>query len=97
MAWANDASHPMLDLLAHDGDNDFSGGYTYYTSCVQDYCDQAYEEGYQPTTVQQYLQNYPVDENDIVHVEDGAWVNAPDFGAPRFIAFFFLFIFIYFF
>ncbi len=36
--------------------------------------------------MQQYLNDYPVDEDDIVHVEDGAWVNADgDFGAPRFI------------
>lgn len=46
-------------------------------------------QGYNPTTVQQYLNDFPVDPNDIVHVEDGAWVNADgDFGAPRFIVWF---------
>ena len=36
------------------------------------------------TTVQQYLSQYPVDEKDIVHVEDGGWVNPDgDFGSPQ--------------
>lgn len=26
----NDPKHPMLILFAHDGDNDFGGGYSYY-------------------------------------------------------------------
>jgi hypothetical protein len=34
--------------------------------------------------VQQYLSQYPVDETDIVHVEDGGWVNPDgDFGSPQ--------------
>jgi hypothetical protein len=43
-------------------------------------------KGYEPVSVQQYLSQYPVDENDVVHVEDGAWVNASgDFGDPTFV------------
>ena len=41
-------------------------------------------QGYIATTVQQYLRQFPVDENDVVHVEDGGWVNpAGDFGSPQ--------------
>lgn len=36
------------------------------------------------TTVEQYLSKFPVDQNDIVHVEDGGWVNPDgDFGSPQ--------------
>ena len=44
--------------------------------CVPNFVNEAVSNGYNPTTVQQYLKDYPVDPNDIVHVEDGAWVNA---------------------
>lgn len=49
--------------------------------CVSSFVQQASTQGYNPTTVQQYLYDYPIDASDIVHVEDGAWVNADgDFG-----------------
>lgn len=82
----NDPNHPMLIVLAHDGDNDFGGGYSYYMQCVQQFVQESNSKGYHATTIDQYLSDFPVDPNDIVHVEDGAWVNADgDFGAPRFI------------
>ncbi len=41
-------------------------------------------QGYVATTVQQYLRQFPVNESDVVHVEDGAWVNPDgDFGSPQ--------------
>ena len=41
-------------------------------------------QGYQATTIQQYLSDHPVDPSDVVHVEDGGWVNpAGDFGSPQ--------------
>ena len=41
-------------------------------------------QGYTATTIQQYLSQYPVDEDDLVHVEDGGWVNPDgDFGSPQ--------------
>ena len=81
-----DPNHPELILLAHDGDNAFGGGYSYYMECVQNLMNQCVNKGYEPTTIQQYLHDYPVDTNDIVHVEDGAWVNADSyFGDPTFV------------
>lgn len=44
--------------------------------CVKNLVDDAVSQGYAPTTVQQYLADFPVDPTDVVHVEDGAWVNA---------------------
>lgn len=42
LANLNNPQHPMLFLFAHDGDNDFGGGYTYYTQCVPSFVQEAY-------------------------------------------------------
>lgn len=82
----NNPTHPPLVLLAHDGDNAWGGGASYYEEAVSNFSHAAAAKGYEPTTIQQYLTNHPVAENDIVHVEDGAWVNAEnDWGHPLFI------------
>ncbi|UCF05171.1 MAG: T9SS type A sorting domain-containing protein [bacterium] len=82
----NDPNHPMLILFAHDGDNAWSGGYSYYNENVTSFCHEAASKGYEPTTVAEYLADHPIDPSDIVHVEDGGWVNADgDFGSPQFI------------
>ncbi|MBD3349502.1 MAG: T9SS type A sorting domain-containing protein [Candidatus Eisenbacteria bacterium] len=82
----NDPDHPMLILFAHDGDNAWSGGYSYWYENVTQFCHAAEDQGYEPTTVAEYLADHPVDPTDIVHVEDGGWVNADgDFGSPQFI------------
>lgn len=86
IAWAASANNPMLIVLAHDGDNAYGGGYSYYMESVHQFCNDAAAAGYVPTVVQQYLAEHPVAESDIVHVEDGSWVNADgDFGSPDFI------------
>ena len=82
----NTGKRPMLVLMAHDGDNAFGGGYTYYMQCVQNFARQATNLGFNPTTIQTYLDQFPVPHDDFVKVEDGAWVNADgDFGAPQFL------------
>jgi hypothetical protein len=86
IAGYNDPDHPMLILFAHDGDNAWSGGYSYYNENVTGFSHQAVSQGYEPSTVEEYLADHPVDPTDIVHVEDGGWVNADgDFGSPQFI------------
>ncbi|MCB9474143.1 MAG: hypothetical protein H6678_10055 [Candidatus Delongbacteria bacterium] len=86
IAAASEPSQPMLIALAHDGDNAFGGGYSYYHESVPGFTAQAVSHGYTPTVVQQYLADHPVALNDVVHVEDGAWVNADgDFGDPDYI------------
>ncbi len=86
MAASNDPSRPMLVLFAHDGDNAWSGGYSYYYENVSQFSHAAAAQGYSPTTVATYLADHPVPAGDVVHVEDGGWVNAEgDFGSPQFI------------
>jgi hypothetical protein len=86
IAAANDPAHPMLILLAHDGDNAWSGGYSYYYESVNQFSHNAAAAGYAPTTVASYLADHPVPIDDVVHVEDGGWVNADgDFGSPQYI------------
>ncbi|XP_064382608.1 alpha-amylase-like [Halichondria panicea] len=84
IAGNSDPTHPILVLLAHDGDNAFGGGNSYYEECVKNFVNEGKGKGYIATTVQQYLRQFPVDENDVVHVEDGGWVNPDgDFGSPQ--------------
>ncbi len=85
IAWANDPARPMIIVLGHDGDNAYGGGYSYYMENVRDFCNEAAGAGYEPTVVAEFLADHPVPAGDIVHVEDGAWVNADgDFGSPDF-------------
>jgi len=80
------ASQPSIVLLAHDGDNAWGGGSSYYNEAVTSFTHAAANAGYQPTTIQQFLSDHPTPATDIVHVEDGAWVNAEsDWGHPQFI------------
>lgn len=82
----NNPARPMLILFAHDGDNAWAGGYSYFNENVTQFAHAAASRGYRPSTVQEYLADYPVPSGDIVHVEDGGWVNADgDFGSPQFI------------
>jgi hypothetical protein len=82
----NDPSKPALVMCAHDGDNAWSGGYSYYMEWVQNFANQASSRGYEPTTVEQFLQEFPPAFADVVHIEDGGWVYADsDFGSPIFI------------
>jgi hypothetical protein len=80
----NDSSRPMLVVLAHDGDNAWGGGYSYYVEATPNRVSTARSAGYVETVVQRYLADHPVPAGDLVHVEDGAWVNADgDFGSPQ--------------
>lgn len=82
----NDPSQPSIVLLAHDGDNAWGGGFDYYNNAVSNFSNAAANNGYSPTTIEQFLADHPVPEDDVVHVEDGSWVNAAnDWGHPQFI------------
>jgi hypothetical protein len=82
----NNPQQPSIVLMAHDGDNAWGGGFDYYNNSVPGFAESAASQGYVPTTIQQFLDDHPVPENDVVHVEDGAWVNAAnDWGHPQFI------------
>ena len=82
----SDPNHPSIVLLAHDGDNAWGGGASYYQEAVKNFTNAAANKGYTPNTIQQFLNDNPVPENSLVKVEDGSWVNAAnDWGSPQFI------------
>jgi hypothetical protein len=82
----SDSEHPAMILLAHDGDNAWGGGYSYYGESVPGFANEAASKGYVPSTIQQFLHDNPVPSDDIVKVEDGSWFNADnDWGHPQFI------------
>jgi hypothetical protein len=82
----NNPAKPSLILCAHDGDNAWSGGSSYYNEWVPQMASTAAGDGYEPTTVEQFIHDFPPDANDVVHVEDGGWVYADgDMGSPIFI------------
>ena len=82
----NNPAKPGLVFCAHDGDNAWSGGSSYYNEWVPQMASQAVSKGYEPTTLEQFIAEFPPDPNDVVHVEDGGWVYADgDFGSPQFI------------
>ena len=82
-------TRPPLILFAHDGDNAWGGGASYYGEAVPGFSSAAVGAGYVPTTIEQYLTDYPVPETDVVKVEDGSWFNAAnDWGSPQFINWF---------
>lgn len=87
LAARNNPAKPAIALFAHDGDNAWSGGYSYYMSDgVPHIAGQSAGAGYEPSTVEQFLAENPPGTNDVVHVEDGGWVFADgDFGSPSFI------------
>ncbi len=72
-------------VLHHDGDNYGGGTDSYYGSNFQAFVDwlQANPTRFVCTTVQDYLDQFPPDPNDVIHVEDGSWSGA-DNGDPEF-------------
>jgi hypothetical protein len=84
-AYNTDPAHPLLVVLAHDGDNYGGGSDSYYHSNFQSFVDwlSANPSRFQCTTVEDYLQTFPPDSADVIHVENGSWSGA-DNGDPEF-------------
>ncbi len=80
-----DPQHPILIVLAHDGDNYGGGTDSYYGSNFQNFVNwlQQNPSRFVCTTVQDYLKTFPPDSSDVIHVEDGSWSGA-DNGDPEF-------------
>ncbi len=79
-----DAAHPMLVLLHHDGDNYGGGSDSYYHNNFQSMVNWVSSDAdYDVSTVADYLERFPVDAADVIHVENGAWAGA-DNGDPEF-------------
>ena len=86
VAARNNPAKPSLVFCAHDGDNAWSGGSSYYNEWVGQMASTAVSDGYEPTTIEQFINDFPPATSDVVHVEDGGWVFADgDMGSPSFI------------
>ena len=53
-------SRPPLVLLAHDGDNAWGGGSSYYNEAVSAFSNAAAAKGYTPSTITHNLSEFPV-------------------------------------
>ncbi|MEM8835514.1 MAG: dockerin type I domain-containing protein [Planctomycetota bacterium] len=84
LPYNTDPDHPMLVLLHHDGDNFGGGSEAYYNHNFQNMVSWAQSDtDYDVTTIEDYLERFPVDPTDIIHVEAGSWAGA-DNGDPEF-------------
>ncbi|MAT58384.1 MAG: hypothetical protein CMF23_10480 [Ignavibacteriae bacterium] len=80
-----DPDHPILVVLHHDGDNYGGGTDSYYGSNFQNFVNWllANPSRFVCTTIEDYLEMFPPDENYVIHVENGSWSGA-DNGDPEF-------------
>lgn len=80
-----DLAHPILVVLHHDGDNYGGGSESYYHNNFQNFVNWllANPTRFVCTTIEDYLEMYPPDSNDVIHIEDGSWSGA-DNGDPEF-------------
>jgi hypothetical protein len=83
-----DPEHPPFFLLHSDGDNHGGGAESYYrhnTGNMIDWLGQ--DPRFELTTVADYLQRFPPDPADAIHLEGGSWSGA-DNGDPQFMKWF---------
>ena len=85
-SYNTDPLHPILIVLAHDGDNYGGGSEGYYNGNFQSFVDwvTANPSRFVCSTIQDYLQMFPPAATDIINVEDGSWAGA-DNGDPEFL------------
>jgi hypothetical protein len=77
LPYNTDPAHPMFVVLHHDGDNYGGGSEGYYHSNFQNMVNWAASDpDYDVSTVQDYLERFPVAANDVIHVEPGSWAGA---------------------
>ncbi|HMP74302.1 MAG TPA: glycosyl hydrolase family 57 [Kiritimatiellia bacterium] len=83
-----DPKHPPFFLLHSDGDNYGGGTDSYYrhnTERLVEWLQQ--DDRFELTTVEDYLEQFPPDPNNIIHIEPGSWAGA-DNGDPQFMKWF---------
>jgi hypothetical protein len=83
-----DPAHPPFFVLHSDGDNHGGGAESYYTSNTARLVEMCRTNPrFQLTTIEDYLERFPVDAADVVHLEPGSWAGA-DNGDPQFAKWF---------
>ena len=83
-----DPKHPPFFLLHSDGDNHGGGADSYYhhnTGALVSWLKE--DPRFELSTVDDYLQQFPPDPNNSVHIEPGSWSGA-DNGDPQFMKWF---------
>lgn len=79
-----DPNRPMLVVLHHDGDNFGGGSEGYYNGNWNNMLNWVRNTpNYNVTTIQDYLDRFPVPQNAVIHIEPGSWAGA-DNGDPEF-------------
>lgn len=79
-----DPKHPPFFLLHSDGDNHGGGADSYYhhnTAQLVEWIKR--DERFELTTIDDYLDQFPPDESNAIHIEAGSWAGA-DNGDPQF-------------
>jgi hypothetical protein len=83
-----DPTHPPFFLLHSDGDNYGGGADSYYrhnTEQLVEWLKQ--DDRFELTTIRDYLDRFPPDPTDVIHIEPGSWSGA-DNGDPQFAKWF---------
>jgi hypothetical protein len=80
-----DPLHPILVVLHHDGDNYGGGTESYYHGNFGAMLGWLAQNPtrFVATTIQDYLDQFPPEQDDVIHIEDGAWSGAAN-GDPEF-------------
>lgn len=80
----NDPDRPMIILCHSDGDNYGMKNADAWHAQHGNFLEMCKNDArFENTTVQDYLQMYPVPANDVIHIEPGSWVGI-DGGTPYF-------------
>ncbi len=84
-SYNDDPQHPLLVVLHHDGDNYGGGSDSYYHTNFQNFVNwlESEPDSFRCITIDDYLDMFPVDTNDVIHIEPGSWSGA-DNGGPLF-------------
>src|SRR5512133_162978 len=83
-----DPKHPPFFLLHSDGDNHGGGADSYYRHNTERLVEWLKEDSrFELTTIHDYLERFPVDADETIHVEPGSWSGA-DNGDPQFMKWF---------
>ncbi len=83
-----DPKHPPFFILHSDGDNHGGGAESYYNHNTASMIQWLHEDPrFELTSVRDYLERFPPDPADAVHIEPGSWSGA-DNGDPQFMKWF---------
>ncbi|MBR6021978.1 MAG: hypothetical protein IK066_06110 [Kiritimatiellae bacterium] len=85
IAYGATDDNPVIVLPATDGDNAWGGGDSSWMQSWPDFTQQAYNRGWDNTTIQSFVEVYS-NNATLAHVEDGAWI-FPEmcYGSPYFL------------